>query len=87
MSDIERHFIMTDGYGGGCDDIAEICPNGLFGSHKFEARYDLGPADLSMFETISGTAAVLFAEKMRSKTYVRDVCVKCGRTIEREASK
>jgi hypothetical protein len=83
MSDIERHFIMTDGAGSGCDDVAEICPNGLFGSHKFEARYDLGPTDLSPFQSIRGLFAARFAEAMRSKTYVRDVCVKCGMTIER----
>lgn len=77
MSDIERHFIMTDGAGGGCDDIAEICPNGLFGSHKFEARYDLGPAALES----------LITHDMRIRTYVRDVCVKCGMTIEREMTK
>lgn len=87
MSDIERHFIVSDGGSSGGDDAPEICPNGLFGSHKFEARYDLSAADLSPFQSIHGLFAARFAQAMRSKTYVRDVCVKCGRTIERETSK
>lgn len=60
------------------------CPNApITGHHKFEPRYDLGPADLSAFESISGYGTGSIFEKMRSKTYVRDVCVRCGETIER----
>ena len=82
MTDADHRFIMTDGASEMC---ADACPNGLFGSHKFEPRYDLGPADLSAFVefkgTFKGTPSLL--ESMRKKTYVRDVCVKCGKTIER----
>jgi hypothetical protein len=59
------------------------CYNSWFGSHKFEPRYDLGPADVSKFESISGGRAVSFMETLRSKTYVHDVCIKCGEVIIR----
>lgn len=59
------------------------CENSWFGRHKFEARYDLGPADLSRFESISGRGAGSFMEKLRQKTYVHDVCVRCGALVER----
>jgi len=78
MTDADHRFIMTDG---ASEMGADACPNGLFGSHKFEPRYDLGPADLSAFVEFKGTPSAL--ESMRKKTYIRDVCVKCGKTIER----
>lgn len=79
VADAERRFIMTDGASALSGDR---CPNGLFGSHRFEARYDLSPPDLSQFSEIM-RMSVGFAEKLRRKTYVRDVCTKCGKTIER----
>lgn len=63
------------------------CPNSWFGSHKFEPRYDLSPADVSSFKNISGMGSGAFLERLRSKTYVRDVCTKCGKTIEREGQR
>lgn len=52
------------------------------GGCKFEPRYDEGPADLSAFRQIDQmTEAAL--DRFRPKTYVRDVCVTCGKTIER----
>lgn len=53
----------------------------LFGCH-FEGRYDLGPAQLN-FESLRGEGVGAFLEKFRAKTYVRDVCTRCGRTVER----
>ena len=58
------------------------CPNSWFGSHKFEARYDLSPADLSAFANFKARDPS-YMEPLRAKTYVRDVCTKCGKTIER----
>ena len=81
MSDIERRFIMSDG--GHDETEAEYCPHGWFGAHRFEPRYDLGPADVHLFKSISGGGAPAFVEKMRTKVYVRDICTKCGKTIER----
>ncbi len=74
-----RRFIMTDGYS---EINTDRCPNTLFGSHKFEPRYDLGPADLSQFAAFKARTPS-YMEPLRTKTYVRDVCIKCGKTIER----
>jgi hypothetical protein len=65
------------------DDLRTLCPNSYWGSHKFEARYDLSPANASAFQTIQGMNVTRFMETLRTKTYVRDVCTKCGKTIER----
>ena len=64
--------------------MTEKCPNSWLGSHRFKPRYDLGPADISGFQSLKGNGAGSFLEKLRKQTYVRDVCVKCGQTIERE---
>ena len=55
----------------------------LFGGCRFEARYDLGPADISGFESIKGNGASSFLEKLRTKTYRGDVCVRCGKTVNK----
>lgn len=56
---------------------------GLFGAHRFEARYDKSPANLEQFTELRGHGSVAMAETCRQQTYVRDVCVKCGAVIER----
>jgi hypothetical protein len=62
---------------------------GTRGTHKFEARYDLRePPAHSGLENMYFWSTVGEHEKppqipMRVKTYVRDVCVRCGQTIER----
>ena len=54
--------------------------NRLFGSCNFEARYDTVP-------TVDGQEAFWLGpdklEALSKRTYVRDVCTRCGRTIER----
>lgn len=65
--------------------------NGLFGVHRFEARFDLSagdPAKVSPDMTLLAWGSNLprIVESTRVKTYVRDVCVKCGATIERNPS-
>jgi hypothetical protein len=72
---------MTDG-ASELPERGDACPNSWFGRHKFEARYDIGPPDLSRFVKID-RASEGFFEALKPKTYVRDVCVKCGKTIER----
>lgn len=55
----------------------------VFGGCRFEARYDYGAP------TILKTAAPIVdsvcdqIEASKPRTYVRDVCVSCGKTIER----
>lgn len=56
------------------------------GGCRFEPRYDLSPADLSRFETLSGNVAGSFMEKLRAKTYRGDVCVRCGSVVNDGAS-
>lgn len=52
------------------------------GRCRFEPRYDLSPADLTQFTSVRSMNGS-FAEMFRRKTYVRDVCIRCGKTIER----
>ncbi len=62
---------------------AHDCPrvnNKWFRGCQFEARYDLSPADLRQFGSFKGELDV---SQFRQKTYVRDICVHCGRTVER----
>jgi hypothetical protein len=60
-----------------------------FGGCRFEARYDLTPAK-SLQDIFGNCEQATFngsvqgvLEKTRAKTYVRDVCTVCGKTIER----
>jgi hypothetical protein len=56
------------------------------GGCKFEARYDKVEPDSSLrrIANYSSTFSPWFIEKLRvKKTYVHDVCVRCGKTIER----
>jgi hypothetical protein len=56
----------------------------LFGGCKFGPRYDLGAAgglDGDYRGPAGGVALILEASK--PKTYLRDVCERCGKVIER----
>ena len=61
------------------------------GSCRFEARYDLaGPPAASLRALPSLAQSVILLENdvdalrvMSCKTYVRDVCARCGKTVER----
>jgi len=51
----------------------------------FQPRYDMGPSQLSMGSVEGSRAGVIEAmEKYRQVIYVPDVCVRCGKTIERQ---
>lgn len=53
------------------------------GPCNFEARYDSEPhngAGFSKIANMTGSEAFLLLTK---RVYVRDVCTRCGRTIER----
>lgn len=62
-----------------------VCPQRgkWLGGCRFEPRFDLGAAQIGKFN-YEGSDAVDAIEKFRAKTYVRDVCVTCGRTKERQ---
>ena len=53
---------------------------------QFEARFDKSAATMPeiKFERCSEHMLENLVEMHRSLTYVRDVCVKCGRTIKRQ---
>lgn len=57
-----------------------------WGCCKFQPRYDIEPmvpAGLSGSK-FTGSAATEIIELMVKRTYVRDVCIRCGLTIERQ---
>lgn len=49
---------------------------------SFKPRYESGPPDVRV--KAWGPEAVDMLKAMRTQRYVRDVCVTCGKTIERE---
>lgn len=51
--------------------------------HQFEPRYDKGAADID-HDKIVASANERTLEALRPLTYVRDVCVRCGATVERQ---
>jgi hypothetical protein len=51
--------------------------------HKFEARFDIKPYPGANFLRASADATVKVINAQATRTYVRDVCVRCGATIER----
>jgi hypothetical protein len=64
------------------------CPRAghWIGGCKFEARYDrIPPSDkaTARFEWRLDAGPIL--DRMAKKIYVRDVCTRCGKTIERGA--
>jgi hypothetical protein len=58
----------------------------LFNGCKFEARFDDGVPDQGKRGTIQGSDAeciAAFFHGIRSKTYVHDICIRCGKTVKR----
>ena len=64
--------------------ITVMCPNARWtGRHRFEARFDEAmPA--GMFDGNVSLAGLGIVDRLKSRTYVRDICVRCGQTVERE---
>ena len=52
------------------------------GGHRYQARYDELPNPCRM--DLSGIDCADARELVIVRRYVRDVCVRCGKTIERE---
>lgn len=57
------------------------CPNTIWGKHRFEARYD---TKLSSAMTEIKATSPAYLEAAKDKAYVRDICVRCGETVERK---
>lgn len=51
--------------------------------HNFEARYDIGEPNLSVFKSFSGFQVAEMMEALKPKKYVHDVCTRCGAIVER----
>ncbi len=53
--------------------------------HKYQARYDVKRPESFDVATFRGsiTAHTKFMNNISDHTYVHDICVRCGRTIER----
>jgi hypothetical protein len=63
--------------------MSERCPNSWFGSHRFEPRYDKEPSNAMGVGSIKARDMEMLDAMVTKKTYVRDICVRCGKTIER----
>ena len=66
--------------------MTEICPRRgkLFRGCYFEARYDLGEPKFEGPVNYVGSDLKGVIDRHRAKSYVRDVCVRCGKVIERQ---
>ena len=53
--------------------------------HRYKARYDYGEPDFSMFKSIK-VYNPDYIERFKPKTYVKDICVRCGSVINRNSS-
>ena len=51
--------------------------------HKFKARYEEKPIPHKQFE-MEGTSMSALRKLLIIDSYVRDICVWCGKTIEKE---
>jgi hypothetical protein len=57
-----------------------LCRNGV---HNFKPRYDTTPPDFGEFEEMKASEKAL--DLLSKKVYVKDVCKRCGMSIDREA--
>src|SRR5260221_14062069 len=67
--------------------LMNSCPRfGKFvGGCLFEARYDKGEPKLTHDFSYTGSSGAARLEQFRQSTYIRDICVRCGKAIERAA--
>lgn len=67
--------------------MADDCPRAgrWFGGCNFEGRYDSTPTGGNKTLEARGAAEIAaFFHGITERIYVRDVCTRCGRTIERK---
>lgn len=55
-------------------------------AHKFEPRYDYGQPLGIEAQNIGSQVLLDFAEATKSKTYVYDICTRCGMIVGRKAN-
>jgi hypothetical protein len=56
-----------------------------FSGCKFEARYDLSPVDVSGLARLKSFEGNL--DSLRRRTYVHDICIRCGKVVDRAVEK
>ncbi|VBB10645.1 hypothetical protein [Burkholderia stabilis] len=67
------------------------CPGNIFGAHRFEPRYDERPSEpvSTLFDgmvRVSARTAGNMIDGNAIRTYVCDVCVRCGAMVKREGA-
>lgn len=58
----------------------------LIGGCRFEARFDETPPDQVKFDRATTEGAVAIIRASIRRVYVREVCIRCGATIERQGA-
>ena len=76
--------------------MAEVCPNldKLIRGCKFERRYDTKPPSPEIIAALqplmdspfSNMDADFALSELKTETYVRDICIRCGKVVERNPS-
>ncbi|HIC7209389.1 hypothetical protein [Burkholderia stabilis] len=67
------------------------CPGNIFGAHRFEPRYDERPNERvsTLFDGLDracARTARAMIDGNTIRTYVCDVCVRCGAMVKREGA-
>ena len=63
------------------------CTSNSLDGHKFEPRYDSEPptpTQMSTFEAVGLNAVKSLTATLTRRTYIKDICVSCGLSVERE---
>lgn len=66
--------------------MSSVCMGSFFGAHKYQPRYHTTPPDnIARFKGC-GESFENYIKVLTKKTYVCDVCVKCGDVIRHEVN-
>lgn len=65
-------------------EVADPCPRSFMGHHNFQPRYDVTPPATLEFQG-SSIVGERLASSLSKRTYVCDVCTRCGAIVKREA--
>jgi hypothetical protein len=50
---------------------------------RFEPRYEEGAAQIGNLQTVDGPDAVDLVRAFRPRNYVHDICIVCGKVVDR----
>ena len=54
--------------------------------HKYEPRYSYGSPSKIEVENVRENGLVRLLEASKPRTYIYDICIRCGHTISKEGS-